>query len=301
MKNKKWLIYALATMGLWGLWGAIAGISAERGFPETLVYCVWALTMILPAAIVLGRAGWKLDKDYQSIGYGLIIGILGAGGQLILFNALTDGPAYLIFPLISLSPMITIVLSVFLLKERTTWIGIVGIILALIALPLFDYSPGSFANFKPEGWFVLALLVMACWGVQAYFMRAANEVMTGESIFFYMTVSGLLLAPIAFFMTDFSVDINWGLDGPWLAFAIQMLNALGALCLVFAFRYGKAIVVSPLTNAGAPLITAIISLILLGVMPGSLKLFALGLAAVAAVMLSIAPEETETLSIDGEA
>lgn len=296
MKNRKWLIYAFATMALWGLWGAIAGISAERGFPETLVYCVWALTMIVPAAVVLQRAGWKLDKDYKSIGYGLIIGLLGAGGQLILFNALTDGPAYLIFPLISLSPMITIVLSVLFLRERTSWVGIVGIVLALIALPLFDYSPGSFSNFKPEGWFVLALLIMACWGVQAYFMRAANDVMTGESIFFYMTLSGLLLAPIAFFMTDFSVDINWGFDGPWLAFAIQMLNALGALCLVFAFRYGKAIVVSPLTNAGAPLITAIISLVLLGVMPGSLKLFALCLAAVAAVMLSIAPEDSEAVS-----
>ena len=35
-----------------------------------------------------------------------------------------------------------------------------------------------------------------------------------------------------------------------------MLNAIGALTLVFAFRYGKAIIVSPLINAGAPLLTA---------------------------------------------
>ena len=40
-----------------------------------------------------------------------------------------------------------------------------------------------------------------------------------------------------------------------------MLNAIGALTLVYAFRYGKAIVVAPLTNAGAPLVTAVISLI----------------------------------------
>ncbi len=46
-----------------------------------------------------------------------------------------------------------------------------------------------------------------------------------------------------------------------LAAAIQMLNAVGALTLVFAFRYGKAIIVSPLVNAGAPLLTALLSLV----------------------------------------
>ena len=81
--------------------------------------------------------------------------------------------------------------------------------------------------------------------------------MDAASIFFYMTLSGLLLVPVALAMTDFSQPINYGLDGPGLAAAIQVLNAIGALTLVFAFRYGKAIIVSPLINAGAPLLTAI--------------------------------------------
>ncbi|HEV7975464.1 hypothetical protein [Amycolatopsis sp.] len=38
----------------------------------------------------------------SAAGYGLIVGL--AGGQLVLFKALTLGPAYLIFPLISVSP-----------------------------------------------------------------------------------------------------------------------------------------------------------------------------------------------------
>ena len=59
---------------------------------------------------------------------------------------------------------------------------------------------------------------------------------------------------------DFSSPINWGLQGPYLAAATQILNSVGALCLVYAFRYGKAIIVSPLTNAGGPVITVIISL-----------------------------------------
>ena len=40
------LVYALVTTGFWGVWGAFAGRPAENGFPETLIYVVWALTMI---------------------------------------------------------------------------------------------------------------------------------------------------------------------------------------------------------------------------------------------------------------
>jgi uncharacterized membrane protein len=46
-----------------------------------------------------------------------------------------------------------------------------------------------------------------------------------------------------------------------------LLNAIGALFLVYAFRYGKAIIVSPMTNAGAPMITIILSLIIYATIP----------------------------------
>ena len=286
--GRRWLWFALATVVLWGVWGAFAGISAQRGFPETLTYCVWAITMIVPAVIVMQRERWKLDINAKAIGYGLAIGLLGAGGQMVLFYAVSTGPAYLIFPVISLSPLITIVMSFLILRERTNWLGAIGVVLALLALPMFDYDPNG-AGAHGIGWFILALIVMACWGIQAYFMKTANNVMSAESIFFYMMVSGLMLIPAALLMTNFSKPVNWGWDGPWLAAAIQMLNAIGALLLVYAFRYGKAIVVAPLSNAGGPLITAILSLLLEGVVPGALKAIGLVLALLASIFLALAP------------
>jgi len=65
--------------------------------------------------------------------------------------------------------------------------------------------------------------------VQAYFIKAANQHMRAESIFFYMMITGIMLAPIAWAMTDFGRPINWGAEGPYLAAGIQMLNAIGAL------------------------------------------------------------------------
>jgi drug/metabolite transporter (DMT)-like permease len=287
--QKYWLGFALSVIILWGVWGAFAGISSQRGFPETLTYCIWALTMIPPAVWVLYKTGWKLDTDFQSIFYGLLIGLLGAGGQIVLFYAVNTGPAYLIFPIISLSPLLTILMSVFLLKERTTKFGLTGIALTLVALPLFDFSWEKDVSFQHGGiWFLLALIIMTCWGLQAYFMKRCNNRMRVESIFFYMMIAGLLLIPIALAMTDFSKPINWGVDGPCLAAGIQILNACGALCLVYAFRYGKAIVVAPLTNAGSPLVTTVISLLVTNVMPGGLKIIGLALAMIASILLAVA-------------
>ncbi len=292
MKNKPWLAYALVTTAFWGVWGAFAGLPADRGFPETLIYVVWALTMIPPALYALRKARWQLQTDRRSIFLGSIIGLLGAGGQMLLFHAVHTGPTYLIFPLIALSPVVTIVLSALILHERVTRLGAVGIVLALAALPLFDYDPAGHSAGFGVSWFIYALIILFAWGLQAFFMKLANHTMNAENIFFYMTLTGLALIPIAVGMTDFSKAINYGLDGPPLAAITQILNSIGALTLVYAFRYGKAIVVAPLTNAGAPLITAIISLAVLSIVPQPLKALGIALAFLAAALLAIEPEES---------
>lgn len=87
-------------------------------------------------------------------------------------------------------------------------------------------------------------------------------------------------------MTDFGQPINWGFKGPYMAAGIQLLNSIGALFIVYAFRYGRAIIVSPLTNAGAPVITIILSLIMYGVFPHSIILVGMVLAVAAIFFLA---------------
>jgi drug/metabolite transporter (DMT)-like permease len=289
MTHSPWLRYALFTTVTWGIWGAFTGLPSEHGFPDTLTYVVWALVMVLPAAVVLKKTTGRVSRDGRSIWLGLAIGLLGAGGQLLLFHAVTLGPTYLIFPIVSLSPIVTIALSVGVLRERTGRLGIAGIILAVLSLPLFDYSPEPGAH-SYGMWFFLSIGVMVAWGLQAFFMKLANATMSAESIFAYMTLSGILLVPLAFLLTDYSQPVNLGFNGPPLAAVIQLLNAVGALLLVYAFRYGKAIVVSPLVNAGAPLLTAVISLALAGALPGPYKVAGIVLALAGALCLSLQPD-----------
>ncbi len=295
MKVRPWLLYAVITTLFWGVWGALIELPEKAGFPATLGYVVWALTMIPPALVALKIINWKLESDRKSIFLGCVIGFTGAGGQLVLFQALRTGPAYLVFPFISLSPVITIILSYIFLKERASRKGWIGIVLALIAIIFLSYQPANDLNSSGYLWIILALVVFFAWGIQAYIMRFANQTMKAESIFFYMMLTGLLLIPVALLMTDFSQEINLGFDGPYLAAMIQILNSIGALMIVYAFRYGKAIIVSPMTNAVAPVITIIISLIIYQVIPHPIIITGMVLALISIFMMAIEdnPEETE--------
>ncbi|MCR6722562.1 MAG: DMT family transporter [Chitinophagaceae bacterium] len=74
---------------------------------------------------------------------------------------------------------------------------------------------------------------------------------------------------------------RWSLAGG----GIQILNAIGALTLVYAIRYGKAIIVVPVT-ALAPVITIIISLLFYGKIPDPVVIVGLCLAVVAIYLMA---------------
>jgi len=290
----RWLVFALITTAFWGLWGALIEIPEKAGFPATLGYIVWAFTMIPPAVMVLRSVHWKLEYDKLSVLQGCIIGFLGAGGQLVLFQALREGPAFIIFPVISLSPAVTIILSLLLLKEKTNLTGWIGISLALIAMPLLSYQPSDSAYVKGVVWFIEALIVFFAWGIQAFVIKLANHRMKAGSIFFYMALTALLLAPIALLFTDFNQPINWGFNGLGLAVLIHPLNSIGALCLVYAFRYGKAMIVSPMINALAPVITILLSLALYQVIPYIHAVLGMSMAITATFLMSLTEAQQES-------
>jgi drug/metabolite transporter (DMT)-like permease len=285
MKLKAWLWFAIVTTLFWGVWGAFIEIPEKAGFPATLGYSVWALTMIPCALVALAIVHWKLEHDARSVFLGSTVGLLGAGGQLILFEALRLGPAYLVFPIISVYPVVTISLSLALLHERASRRAWTGIVFALIAMVALSYQAPGNSAVRGSLWLLLAFLVFLMWGIQAYVMKFSNQTMRAESIFFYMMATALLLIPVAALMTDFSRPINWGFKGPYLAALIQVLNSIGALCLVYAVRYGKAIIVVPLT-ALAPVLTIIISLTLYRVIPHPVILGGMVFATVAIYLLA---------------
>jgi drug/metabolite transporter (DMT)-like permease len=298
-KTKNWLLFVIIHVTFMGVWGALIEIPEKNGFPVTLGYIVWALTMIPASVLALIINKWKLDTDKRSVILGCLAGLLGAIGQLVLFFVLKVAPAYLVFPLLSLTPVVTILLAVIFLKEKTGRMGWIGIAVAVGAILLLSYQPPGGNKVSGYSWMLLAAIPLLAWGAQGYVMRFANDTMKAESIFFYMMLSSLLLIPVAWFMTDFSQPVNWGFKGPYLAGMIQVLNAFGALCLVYAFRYGKAIIIAPMTTALSPVLTVVISLAIYAVIPHPVIIAGMMLAIVSALLMGI--EETQSEDTPEEA
>ncbi len=264
-KKHNWLLYALVTMVTWGIWGAF---SDQTTLSKTMVYVIWALSMIPCALAALVNIRFKLDVRTRPALLSLAVGLLGAGGQLALFLALDYAPAYLVMPLISVAPIVTVLLSATFLKERVSKLGILGIVLAFVALVCFALPDSHDGAVSSWIWILFASVVFISWGIQAFVMKLANNsTPDAESVFVYMALSAVLLIPVALWMDKGASlqSLDWGEAGK--VFGVQILNAIGAFTLVYANRYGKAMIVAPLADACAPVIMCVISLILYAAVP----------------------------------
>jgi drug/metabolite transporter (DMT)-like permease len=253
-----------------------------------MIYSIWALTRIIPAVFIL--RGQKWDRRPAATIYGLLIGLTGAGGQLILFQALTMGPAYLIFPIISISPAITVIMAMVLLRERLSALAAVGLVMALAAIVLFTITGGEAEESKGP-WLLLAILICIAWGVQAYFMRKTATIGVNDATTFgWMAISALALIPVALFsLGGLPLDFPW--QAPALTAATQLLNAVGALFLVMALSRGKAAIVAPTTNALAPALTIVISLIAYQTLPTPYGAIGIVLALVGSTLMVYSDEK----------
>lgn len=287
--TRSWIFYATLLILFWGVWGAFSALPATKyGYPDEMIYSIWALTMIIPAAFAL--RGQRFDRRPQAAVYGLLIGLTGAGGQLLLFQALTMGPAYLIFPIVSISPAVTVVMAMVLLRERISKLAAVGLVAALAAIVLFSITSAS-EDASTGPWLPLAILICVAWGVQAYFMRKTATIGVNEATTFgWMAISAILLVPVALLsLGGIPLDFPW--QAPALTAATQLLNAVGALFLVMALSRGKATIVAPTTNALAPALTIVVSLIAYQTLPSPYGAVGIALALIGSTLMVYSDEK----------
>lgn len=287
--RNSWIPYAGLLVIFWGIWGAFSNLPTSwYGYPDGMVYIIWTLTMLIPALIALRRQKW--DRRWVAATYGLIIGLTGAGGQLVLFKALTMGPAYIIFPILGLSPAVTVLLALLVLRERLNRLTAIGVLLALAAIVLLSISSGE-GKVSDDSYLILAIIVCIIWGLQAFLMRKAALVKVNDATTFgWMTISGLLLIPVAVAMMG-GIPSGFDWRAPTLTAGTQVLNAVGALFFVMAISRGKASIVAPITNALAPVLTIVLSLLFLKTLPSGFQSVGIVLALVGSTMTVYADEK----------
>jgi drug/metabolite transporter (DMT)-like permease len=120
--------------------------------------------------------------------------------------------------------------------------------------------------------------------------KTATIGVNDATTFGWMAISAILLIPVALIsLGGLPTDFPW--QAPALTAATQLLNAVGALFLVMALSRGKATIVAPTTNALAPALTIIVSLIAYQTLPSPYGAVGIVLALVGSTLMVYSDEK----------
>jgi bacterial/archaeal transporter family protein len=134
----KWFWYSVLSvfcMGGWTLLGKLGTTEIPAPTMQFLYPFGW-----LPVALAcLWVRRFRLERSLRGTLYSVSIGVLGGIGGLAFFAACrTGGNTSAITAATAMYPLITVVLAVLILREKLTWVHVMGLGFAAVAFVLFS-------------------------------------------------------------------------------------------------------------------------------------------------------------------
>ena len=133
---EKWVLPAIASLVMWGLWGVVIKLASE-GRHWAVVY-VGANTAALAASLIvaLHYKDQFLSTGLSGVAIAFLAGVFGTLGYLFLIYALGPGRGKggVVIALTALYPAVTAVLAWLLLGEHLSLRQAIGIAMAVTAV-----------------------------------------------------------------------------------------------------------------------------------------------------------------------
>ncbi len=141
--NKKWLLWSLITIVLWGTWGLVSKVASAGmdAWVNQLLYTAGLAPLLIFVAITVHRRGKNDLREGRRMGvfWAFFTGILGGVGNIFFFQAMVaGGKASVVAPVTALFPMITVLLALTFLHERLGRVQWLGLSLAFVAIYLLS-------------------------------------------------------------------------------------------------------------------------------------------------------------------
>ena len=131
-----WAVAASVAFICWGIWGFIPKITTQYINPMSAMIFE-AVGVIIMGFIILAVVGFRPEAHPKGVGLAVITGVLGITGALGFLFAVKSGKVSVVAMFTAMSPVITILLAHFLLKESITLKEGLGMLCAFAALVLF--------------------------------------------------------------------------------------------------------------------------------------------------------------------
>lgn len=134
----KWFWYSILCVLCWGGWALLSKMGSREIPADTMQFIFTFGTLPVALALLVARH-LKLEKSPKGIFYAVSNGVLSGIGGLAFFAAFrSGGNTSVITAATSLYPMITVALAVTILRERLTWVQVIGLGFAAAAIVIFS-------------------------------------------------------------------------------------------------------------------------------------------------------------------
>jgi len=136
MKMGYWFIFGLFALIVWGVWGFLPKLATRYIEPRS-VLVFQTIGSILVTIVILATIDFKPELHTKGVTLAIVTGIIGTLGTASFLYSIAKGKASIVVTMTALYPIITIILSLLILKESITIKQGIAIILALTAMALF--------------------------------------------------------------------------------------------------------------------------------------------------------------------
>ena len=136
-KMESWLMFAILALIIWGFWGFFPKIAVKHIDPKSAL--VWEVVGALVIGIfILFMIGFQPAISAKGVTFAILAGAAASIGGLFFLYAVSKGKLSVVVTMTALYPLITILLSFFILNEAITLKQGFGIFFSLIAIFLLS-------------------------------------------------------------------------------------------------------------------------------------------------------------------
>ena len=171
---------ALLAAAVWGASDFLGGMVTRKAAPSIVLLIAHGTGLLALFAILIAHP--TALPPQHTVVYGLIAGLAGGIGLLALYKALSMGSMGLVAALSGVLTAVVPVIVSFFSEAKPSVLKLAGFAIAVVAIWLIAYTPGTEAH--PHG-LGLAVLAGICFGILLVFLHIAGR----ESVFWALTFS----------------------------------------------------------------------------------------------------------------
>lgn len=246
----EWLTWALLCASVWGL-GTLASKPATDRYGSRLLF----LGSALAEGAAFGILGLILPRDPVALDAAIIALALAAGaagvlGYLCFYEGMRRGSVGFVGTITAAYPVVTVLLSLFVLNEELTHLQGLGIVLTILCVVLLAYEgKGAKGSSRPA--IILSLLGFLAWGAWGFLAEVGITAMGEGNLFLLYAPAYLAIAALYFLVRklprpDPPTANRFGLG---LALVSIVAGFVGAYALNIAYKTGPASLVTPVSGS----------------------------------------------------